>query len=323
MDHHGETPVRERATWQKVDSAGDPDRHSAGSGVPFTSTYRTEAARWWKGALSILVVLGGVFVLTTAGTVTVTIVEVMTGARDGDTVLAGKISMSPALLLATNLSLAAAGGLAVLAHRFVSGVRFRYLSSVGPGFRWRWAGTSAAMVVPLYLAYALLGFLDPTYRDVGFTAHTVAFVVVILATTPLQAAAEEYIFRGVIQRAAGSWFRSPAWSLAVGTVVSAALFSVAHLAADPWLIGYYFLFGVGLSLLSQGTGGVESGIVIHAANNVFLLIVAALAGEMDAGFDRSAGVGGPVLLLPLLLLAIIVALLTWMAHRGGVRRLTA
>lgn len=291
-------------------------------GLPFGSSYRTPRARWWRGLLSIVAVFGGVLVLSSLLTIVATVVDLALGMQDVDAVLSGRVSMTPLLLVAANLSLAAAGGLAIVAHRFISGVRIGFFSSVQPGFRWRWARLSAVIIAPLYLAYALLSFLDPAFQVVTFTTTTLAFVLIILLTTPLQAAAEEYIFRGVIQRAAGAWLKSPVWSFVVGTVVSATLFSIAHFAADPWLIGYYFLFGAGLSLLTQLTGGLESAIVVHVANNVFLLLVSASAGQMDAGFDRSLGVGGPELLLPVLLLAIVIAAVAWAARRRALRRVT-
>lgn len=291
-------------------------------GLPFGSSYRTPRTRWWKGVLSILALLGAVVVLTSLASIAVTLVELMLGTQDAEDILAGQVSMSPGMLLAVNLSLAGAGGLAFVVHRFVSGVRLRYITSVRPGFRWRWAWLAASIIAPLYLGYVLLGFLDPAAPDPAFTTTALAFVVVIVLTTPLQAAAEEYLFRGVIQRAAGAWLRSPAASFVLGTVVSATLFSVVHFAADPWLIAYYFLFGVGLSILTQLTGGLEGAIVVHVANNLFLLLAAAVTGEMDAGFDRSAGTGGPVLVWPLLLLAIVVAAVAWVARRRGLARAT-
>ncbi|MFG6502477.1 CPBP family intramembrane glutamic endopeptidase [Microbacterium sp. P05] len=283
-------------------------------GLPFSSSYRTPASRWWKGAFSIVVVVAAVLVITTVGSLVATVVELVLGTQDPEALTRGIVAVTPGLLLATNLSLAAAGAVAIVAHRYVSGVRVSFFPSVRPGFRWRWLAVSTLIAAPFYLVFAASSFLDPAFR-VTESPTLLAFLVVIVLTTPLQAAAEEFLFRGVIQRAAGSWVRSPRGALVVGTVVSATVFSAAHFAADPWLIAYYFLFGAGLSVLAQRSGGVESGIAIHTVNNVFLLAVAAMAGEMDAGFDRSAGVGSPVLLLPILMLAVVIAILSWLARR--------
>src|SRR5699024_10729951 len=180
---------------------------------------------------------------------------------------------------------------------------------------WRWMWFSFALVAPVYLLFAASSFLDPDFRTFTFSGATLAFLFVIVLTTPLQAAAEEYMFRGVIQRSVGSWFRSPRWAFIVGTAVSAAVFSAAHFAEDIWLIVYYLLFGVILSILTQRTGGVEAAIAIHTANNLFLLLVSAITGQMDAGFDRSAGVGGPFMLIPVVILAVVLLVLSWIGKR--------
>lgn len=283
-------------------------------GLPFGSSYRTPRTRWWRGALSIVLVIAGILLLTTVGGIAATVLDLLLGTQDLDALASGVVVMTPALLLATNLSIAGAGALSIVAHRYLSGVRAGYFHSVLPGFRWRWLWVSTAVAAPFYLVFAALNFLDPAFQPVG-SPSMLAFLAVIVLTTPLQAAAEEYMFRGVVQRAAGSWARSPRWAMVLGTAVSATIFSIVHFAADPWLIAYYFLFGVGLSILTQRTGGLESGIAIHTANNLFLLAVSALAGQMDAGFDRSAGVGSPVLLLPIVMLAVVIAILSWLARR--------
>src|SRR5699024_2792745 len=195
--------------------------------------------------------------------------------------------------------------------------------SVVGRFRWSWLALAAAVVVPIYLLFAAASFLDPAYQNLRIDGTVVAFAVIIILTTPLQAAAEEYMFRGVVQRSAGSWVRSPRWSFVVGTAVSAPLFAVFHFAQDPWLILYYLGFGVLLSILTQRTGGLEAAIAIHIANNLFLLLVAALAGEMTEGFDRSAGQGGPFMLVPLVLLAIVVVVLSLLGKRRKLETTTA
>ena len=99
-------------------------------------------------------------------------------------------------------------------------------------------------------------------------------MAVVLLTTPLQSAGEEYGARGLIARAAGSWVADPRIALAISTVVSATIFMLAHGAADPWLIGYYFVFGVAMSVVVWRTGGLEVAVLIHTVNNLLLFTVA-------------------------------------------------
>lgn len=295
------------------------DPHTPAPGLPFGSSYRTPRARWWKGAISIVVVIAAMLVFSLVLSLIAVAVDMILGMQDVQALTEGTIAMTPAILAATNLSLVAGAGVAMLAHRWINGVKIGYFHSVAPGMRWRWLLISFAIVAPVYLLFAASSFLDPAYQSLTFSGTTLAFLLIIILTTPLQAAAEEYMFRGVVQRSVGGWFRSNRWGFIVGTAVSATVFSAAHFAGDIWLIVYYLLFGVLLSILTQRTGGLESAIAIHTANNLFLLIVASLAGQMDAGFDRSAGTGGPVMLVPLAILAVIVLGLSWFAKR---RRLT-
>ena len=57
-------------------------------------------------------------------------------------------------------------------------------------------------------------------------------VVVVLLTTPLQSAAEEYLFRGYLSQAIAGWVRTPRAGAISAALVTAALFSLAHLPQD-------------------------------------------------------------------------------------------
>lgn len=290
--------------------------------LPFGSSYRTPLTRWWRGVLSIAIVIAAILILSTVFSFIAVAIDIALGVQTADALMNGQIIMSPALLAATNLGLAASAALAFIAHRFVNGVRWSFIHAVVGRLRWRWLGFTALLAAPVYALFAISSFLDPSYQDIRIDGTVIAFILIIVLTTPLQAAAEEYMFRGVIQRSVGSWFRSTRWGLIVGTAVSSIVFAIAHFASDPWLIFYYLCFGILLSILTQRTGGLEAAIAIHTANNLFLLVVGALAGQMTEGFDRSAGVGGPVMLVPVVILAIVVVVLSLLAKRRGLARTT-
>lgn len=292
-------------------------------GLPFTSSYRTPRTGWWRGVVSIVLVIVAILTFSFILSFVAIAVDLALGNADTDALMEGQVSMSPTLLAATNVSLLASAAVAFLAHRFLIGLRWGHFHSVVGRFRWSWLALAAAVVVPVYLLFAASSFLDPTYQDLQIDGTVVAFIGIIILTTPLQAAAEEYMFRGVVQRSAGSWVRSPRWSFILGTAVSAPLFAVFHFAQDPWLIFYYLCFGVLLSILTQLTGGLEAAIAIHIANNLFLLLVGALAGQMTEGFDRSAGQGGPFMLVPLVILAVVVVVLWLLGRRRKVETTTA
>ena len=291
-------------------------------GLPFGSSYRTPHTRWWRGVLSIAIVVAAILILSTVFSFIAVAIDLALGVQSADALMSGQIIMSPALLAATNLGLVSSAALAFIAHRFVNGVRWGFIHAVVGRLRWRWLGFTLLLVAPVYALFAASSFLDPAYQDIRVDGTVITFILIIVLTTPLQAAAEEYMFRGVIQRSVGSWFRSTRWGLVVGTAVSAVVFAIAHFAQDPWLIVYYLCFGILLSVLTQRTGGLEAAIAIHTANNLFLLVVSALTGQMTEGFDRSAGVGGPVMLVPVVILAIVVAVLSLLAKRRGLARTT-
>jgi membrane protease YdiL (CAAX protease family) len=124
--------------------------------------------------------------------------------------------------------------------------------------------------------------------------------------------------RGLVQRSVGAWFASPRAALIVGTLISGVVFGSAHFAGDPWLIAYYFLFGVAMSLAAWATGGLEAPIVIHAVNNVLVFLPAALLGGLEQGIDRSAGSGGPIILLPIFMVLLGAGLAAWWGRRSKV-----
>ena len=58
------------------------------------------------------------------------------------------------------------------------------------------------------------GALDPS-GEIRVDGEVVTYLAIVLLTTPLQSAGEEYGFRGLVQRSAGSWFRSTRVALVV------------------------------------------------------------------------------------------------------------
>lgn len=281
----------------------------------YTQFYRTPRNRWWKGLVSIVVVLTVFLVASLVLGLIAMLIDAFTGASDPEALMSGEVSMTPLLLLSVNLTVIVTTLLAALLHVFLHRQPLGTWHSVTGRFRWRWFGTSALVIVPVFVVYVgVFTFLDPGSSSWSVDGTAIAFLVVVLLTTPFQAAGEEYLFRGVIQRAAGSWVSGPTASLILGTAVSAVAFSIMHFAADVWLIVYYLIVGVTMSLLTQVTGGLESSVLMHAVNNTLLFIPAIFLGQMDSGFDRSAGTGGPIMLIPMAVFIVVsaaVAAIAW------------
>lgn len=178
----------------------------------------------------------------------------------------------------------------LLAARLAQRRRPGTLSSVVGRLRWRWLlACLGATVVAETVKYPLLILLDSgeevdPLKWVGWPAFALAMVV-ILALVPFQAAAEEYVFRGWIPQAFGCWLRTP-W---VGVAVGGVLFALAHGLGTWWGFVDLLLFSAVASWLTQRTGGLESAIANHAANNLTAFSLAAAFGELAS--DETAADG--------------------------------
>lgn len=273
----------------------------AGVGVPFHRLTTPARGRWWRLALAL--VLGALGLLVTS---LVALAVVVLGAEAlgfGTTQLSGH-RIGVRLLLATNLGLAllipVAGLLTLLLYRH----RQRWVSSVRPGLRWRWlfvAVGAAGAVWAILLLLGLAGALAD--RSHPIDSRTAGLLAVVVLTTPLQAAGEEYLFRGFVLQSLGA-ARLPTW---LCCLVSAALFATAHLQFSPPLFADRLLLGVVLGWLAIRTGGLETGIAIHTAKNISGLIPAVLLGKVSQAVQPSGGITW----IPFVVDAVLLSLVSW------------
>lgn len=174
-----------------------------------------------------------------------------------------------AMLIPISLALVA------LVHR----VRPGFLSSVVGRLRWRWLALSTGVgFAALWLVLGLQNLTAPGGPSWALTPQAGAlwFILVMLITTPLQAAAEEYFFRGYLMQSLGAMVRSP-W---FGILISAAVFTLFHTSTNVALVADRFAFGVLAGWLVVRTGGLEAAIGAHVANNVSAFALAALTTSM-------------------------------------------
>ncbi|MGC0272402.1 type II CAAX prenyl endopeptidase Rce1 family protein [Pseudactinotalea sp. Z1739] len=270
---------------------------------------RDQGGNVWRGILA-LVMFGVGFVLLQIPATVVILLQSDVNLL-GEDLMSG-LRITPLGMLVTNLSLAALWPLSLGIQRLLYGVRPGSLHSVAGKIRWRLFLMLAAVLLPAYLLYTALNpLVFPTETGV-FTATHAAFIVIAILTTPLQSAGEEVGFRGLVQRAVGGWFVSPRVALVIGTLISAVLFAIAHGAGDMWLNVYYVVFAVALTVMTWRTQGLEAAIIVHAANNTFIMILnSALGMDFDGMFDREAGVGGPFMLVGMAMCVLATALVWW------------
>lgn len=101
-------------------------------------------------------------------------------------------------------------------------------------------------------------------------------LVIILLLVPLQATAEELMFRGAMMQVLGAWLKSPV----IPILLPSLLFAFGHLY-DPWALLQIGILGIVAGWLTWRTGGLEAAIGLHVTNNMiaFLLMLTGTTGE--------------------------------------------
>lgn len=226
---------------------------------------------------------------------------------------------TPAGLAYLNLTLATAIPVAWLLAWTLHGMRPGWLSSVGPRLRWRWLGLCLGLSVLALVATVVVATLLPDQgmgMDGGelneFTSTVRDFALVVLLLTPLQAAGEEYAFRGYLTQACGRF------GTVAAVVVPALLFALAHgIGQSVPIFVDRFAFGLVAGLLVILTGGLEAAIAMHVLNNFLAFGLALAFGDMGNALNPTGGSwwGIPVTLTQSL---VYLALAVWAARRLGV-----
>jgi membrane protease YdiL (CAAX protease family) len=252
---------------------------------PYHQLLRTRTYQPWKPLVG-LIVFGLTYGALTVGVLVSGVVVQMylTGKSYEDVTASLLTDITPLGLLTVNLSLAALIPAAMLAVLAVHQLSPGWLSSVAGRLRWRLLARFLLIAgVVVALVTLLAGFLP---GDGAVTADSVRLVsferwlslaIVIVLTTPLQAAGEEYGFRGYPLQVLGAWFRTP-W---VGIVATSLVFAFAHGAQNPALFIARFGFGLVAGWLVVRTGGLEAAIALHVMNNVITFLIAAAFDQVD------------------------------------------
>ena len=264
--------------------------------------------RWWK-PLVALVIAGILWIVFQVVFASIFIVLALLAGQFRVDSSAHAIADITAFLMidaANPLSLIAGlGGVAtllpsvLLAYRIVGLRPLSVLRSVQFRLRWRWL---AACLVPA-LAITLVAnaadiFLLPVVFGGGWpVAPSTAIgtfllsALVIVVLTPIQAAAEEFAFRGLLGQMFGAWIK---WVWLV-IPLSGVVFAVVHTQYLGWATLDVFVFALVAGYLTWRTGGLEAGISLHAMNNTiaFLALATGIAGTTK----NAGGAGDPISLI--------------------------
>jgi uncharacterized protein len=197
------------------------------------------------------------------------------------------------------------------------------LSSVRGRLRWHWLGrcTGAALLVMaiglvLYGAARLLGIVVIDHELPGWPglAAFLLPLLVVLLVIPLQAAAEEYVFRGTLIQAIGAWVASP-W---VAIAISSLAFAAAHGLGGPGFVALVG-FGVLAGWLTIRTGGLEAAIALHVVNNVVMFAAVAAGGGTSTWVSElNVGITWQATLLDLAGMALYALIVVRMSARRAI-----
>ena len=276
-----------------ADHRAAPDTTTPASRSPAPPFHRLARSvpgyRWWLPLTTVLVALGVFCVL-----LLVTVVLVMVAGA-----LLPAVNSTVDRVMSAELDLADPGQLAILLGTVcllwpaaVLGVRWGgrrpagMLSSVTGRLRWRCFPKPLALATGLFVATNALSLLLPESAGLSGGApdgrpssgDEWLLLLVVLAVVPLQAAAEEYAFRGLLMQGIGSWLHHPAFAI----LLPVPLFVLGH---GYGLAGQLDVaaFAVAAGWITWRTGGLESAIALHIINNVGVFgLGAAGFGDLNA-----------------------------------------
>ncbi|MGP4089998.1 lysostaphin resistance A-like protein [Streptomyces sp. KR55] len=298
---------------------------AAPAGTPYHRLARTERYRWWRPLGATLAAVAGWWLFLFPLMAGLGVAASLAGAEQGtgDLLFADPLWDNAASLLILALLLP----LALLAARLVQRRPAGTLSSVTGRLRRRWLlvclGVAVAATLLLFglltvfTAVSGSGASESTPAAwVGWPTFLAAAAMLVLLV-PLQAAAEEYVFRGWIPQIFGCYLRTP-W---VGITAGGLLFALSHGLGTPWGFVGLVLFSLVLGVLVIRTGGLEAAIALHVVNNLFFLLLSATV--VDGLSDTTTNAGDAPWAL-LAAEAIVLPLYAWvvlrLSHRFRIAR---
>jgi len=296
--------------------------------APFHRLYRTTRAYlWWRPLVAVGVFIAFFLVAQVILTIAWFVLVLATGAvsitelSSGDTLLTQLTDIANPLSLVVLLGSVAVMLPLVPLALLCAGLRpVGVMHSVALRIRWRWMAWCVIPALAITAVSTGLSFLPlafgETLTPVPVEPGTfVLLAVLIIVLVPLQSAAEEYVFRGLIMQTLGAWVRGP-W---LGIILSTVIFTVGHTQYEIWGMLSVGVMGLGFAIVVWRTGGLEAGIAFHVVNNVVALLLLA-SGAMGTTVMSSEGSDW---LAPVVQAVFAAAYIVWIefaARRRGIAR---
>ncbi|WP_247706415.1 CPBP family intramembrane glutamic endopeptidase [Streptomyces liliiviolaceus] len=293
---------------------------SAGEPLPYhRMAHVTGRHRWWRPLTGTVAVIGMWLLLF----MVVYFVAYGVGSAQGYPEDSDEaIDFGPTLNTALDLTyLALAIPVVLLAVRWVGRRPAGTVSSVQGRLRKRRLGQYALIALPLVAAGMGGMLLVPGDGEVSGTGTSgdvwvgldryLPALAMLVVLVPLQAAAEEYVFRGWLLQAVGGLFRSP-W---IAVLPQAVLFAAAHGWGTPEGFTDLVVFGVLAGWLTVRTGGLEAAVALHAVNNLLsFALSAAFVGGLESD-ETAADLPWQLAAIDITVIVAFTAVVLWLDRR--------
>ena len=237
--------------------------------VTFPRTF--EKYKWYKPLISLVLVLIVYFVFQI-------ILLVVFNFIYGETVINGilfggyeTLNTSDASVYFSYISIAVFIPAIYIASKIVRDRPFSSYASSRGG--WNWKLYFKCLLIPLAV-YIIANVISiPFDNNPKTSTSQVSLITMVLSLIliPLQCIAEEYIFRGALMQALGSWFKIPILAI----IIQAIIFALLH-SYDALGVVSIAISGVVFGLLAWRTNGIEAGAAIHSINNLMGFYIVAL-----------------------------------------------
>jgi membrane protease YdiL (CAAX protease family) len=292
---------------------------------PFHRLARTAPNyRWWRPLVTGLIGFGFFLGFTVVLTIVfVALVFLIPGQQHLlNDLVAYRIDNSQPLILGLTLASVAVLLPSVWLARRIMGPRpTGLIASVVGRLRWRWM---LWLAIPVVVAFGLSTvfsfFVQPLFGGDApravVTPNTWPVVIVSLLLVPVQAAAEEFVFRGYLMQTIGGWLKHPLFAI----LIPIPFFTFSH-AYDVWGMIDVSVFALSATYLTWRTGGLEASIAAHTVNNTVIFIVGAF-GLVDVNSKTSDWTGPTVTLVTMAIYAAIVVALHKRLGLARVRTVT-
>ncbi|KRF17807.1 abortive infection protein [Nocardioides sp. Soil797] len=305
-----------------------PTQTVPGDELGYHQLHRGGATGWWRSLLGVLLLVLIALVVVPGTLQVLTLVWVAaTGSSDVTADYQRLLDLddvTPYGLAYLNLTLAGLIPTVLLVTWWLHRLRPGWVISVVGRMRWKFFVACLGLSLIALIATLVVGSVVPSSASGGdvsttpnpFDAKALQFLLVVLLLTPLQAAGEEFAFRGYLTQMFGGHF--PTYVAIIGPAV---LFALAHGAQDPPIFVDRLAFGLVAGILVVRTGGLEASIAMHVLNNWLAFGLAIAFGDMSDTLSPSSGTWWslPVTLTQSL---VYLGLALWAAKQMGLSRST-